>query len=131
MWKTGGPVFPPNRGWWQEEHPTVKQMPCYKNADYLLWRPLIGNKPKDKEERRFFYKCTHHQKSAQDISNLFQCSISYFHSHFAAIFYNGSPESNISNRSGPRTLKDWEALPLSRIFCSENIIPQSRLMYLK
>ena len=36
--------------WWQEGHPTVKQMPCNKNADYLLWRHLIGNKPKDKEE---------------------------------------------------------------------------------
>ena len=20
-------------GWWQEGHPTIKQMPCYKNAD--------------------------------------------------------------------------------------------------
>ena len=40
-------------GWWQKGHPTVKQMPCYKNADYLLWRPLIGNKPKEKEEEAF------------------------------------------------------------------------------
>ena len=37
-------------GWWQEGHPTVKQMPCNKKCRYLLWRPLIGNKPKDKEE---------------------------------------------------------------------------------
>ena len=34
------------KGWWQEGHPAVKQMPCYKNGDYLLWRPLIGKKAK-------------------------------------------------------------------------------------
>ena len=38
-------------GCWQGGHPTVKQMPCYKNADhYLLWRPLVEIKPKVKEE---------------------------------------------------------------------------------
>ena len=37
-------------GWWQERHPTVKQMLCYIKCRYLLWRTLIGNKPKDKEE---------------------------------------------------------------------------------
>ena len=38
-------------GWWQEGHLTIKQMPCYKKkCKYLLWRPLIGNKLKDKEE---------------------------------------------------------------------------------
>ena len=37
------------KGWWQEGHPTVKQMPCYKNADYLLWRPLIGKSRKIKK----------------------------------------------------------------------------------
>ena len=36
-------------GWWQEEHPTVKKMPCYKNADYLLWQTLIGKKPKEED----------------------------------------------------------------------------------
>ena len=25
-------------------------MPCHKKCRYLLWRPLIGNKPKEKEE---------------------------------------------------------------------------------
>ena len=25
-------------------------MQCYKNADYLLWQPLIGKKPKEEEE---------------------------------------------------------------------------------
>ena len=28
-----GPSFPSEEGWWQEEHPTVKQMPCYKDSD--------------------------------------------------------------------------------------------------
>ena len=37
-------------GWWQKGHSTVKQMPCYKKFRCLLWRPLIWNKPKDKEE---------------------------------------------------------------------------------
>ena len=36
-------------GWWQEGHPTVKQMPCCRNADYLLWRPLIGKSRKKKK----------------------------------------------------------------------------------
>ena len=40
------------KGWWQEEHPTIKQMPCYKKCRYLLWRPLIGNKPKDKKKKQ-------------------------------------------------------------------------------
>ena len=26
-------------GWWQEGHPTVKQMPCYKNADICCGDP--------------------------------------------------------------------------------------------
>ena len=26
-------------GWWQEEHPTVQQMPCYKNADTCCGDP--------------------------------------------------------------------------------------------
>ena len=26
-------------GWWQEGHPTVKQMPCYKNADICRGDP--------------------------------------------------------------------------------------------
>ena len=45
------PSFPSEeKDWWQERHPTVKtKMPCYKNADYLLWQPLIGKKPKEEE----------------------------------------------------------------------------------
>ena len=47
-------------GWWQEGHPTIKQMPCYKNADYLLWRPLIGKsrkkKKKTKQKNKFINK---------------------------------------------------------------------------
>ena len=30
-------------------------MPCYKNANYLLWQPLIRKKPKDKEEKVSMY----------------------------------------------------------------------------
>ena len=30
-------------------------MPWYKNADYLLWRRLVGKKPK-KEEEDFLYR---------------------------------------------------------------------------
>ena len=26
-------------GWWQEGHPTVKQMPCHKNADICCGDP--------------------------------------------------------------------------------------------
>ena len=26
-------------GWWQEGHPTIKQMPCYKNADICCGDP--------------------------------------------------------------------------------------------
>ena len=26
-------------GWWQEGHPTIKQMPCYKNADICCGEP--------------------------------------------------------------------------------------------
>ena len=26
-------------GWWQEGHPTVKQMPCHKNADICCGNP--------------------------------------------------------------------------------------------
>ena len=36
-------------GWWQEGHPTVNKCHVIK-CRYLLWRPLIGNMPKDKEE---------------------------------------------------------------------------------
>ena len=26
-------------GWWQEGHPTIEQMPCYKNADICYGNP--------------------------------------------------------------------------------------------
>ena len=39
--------------WLQEGHPTLKtKISCYKNADCLLWRPLIGKKPKEEKEMR-------------------------------------------------------------------------------
>ena len=37
-------------GWWLQGDPTIKQMPCCKNADYLLWRPLIGRSRKKKKK---------------------------------------------------------------------------------
>ena len=36
--------------WWHKGHTTVKQLPCYKNADYLLWRPVIGKSRKTKKK---------------------------------------------------------------------------------
>ena len=50
MWKTGGQFSLQREGLWDEGHPTVKQMPCYKNTEYLLWRPQIGKKPRNKKE---------------------------------------------------------------------------------
>ena len=38
-------------GCWQERYPTAKQMPCYKNADYLLWRPLIGKTERNRKKK--------------------------------------------------------------------------------
>ena len=52
-------------GWWQEEYPTVKTNAMYKNADCLLWRPLIGKKPKDKEE----------EESIEDVELITQCIV--------------------------------------------------------
>ena len=64
--------FLSREGWWQEGHPTVKtKMPCYKNADYLLWQSLIGKSRKKKkriipccfivdlDELNFFSKTAH------------------------------------------------------------------------
>ena len=33
----------PRKRWWQEGHPIVKQMRCYKNEDYLLWQASGGS----------------------------------------------------------------------------------------
>ena len=38
------------KGWWQEGHPTVKQMPCYKNADICCGDPLSGISQKTKKK---------------------------------------------------------------------------------
>ena len=59
MWKTGGPVFPPNRGLVAGRASDLKTNAMLEKCRYLLWRPLIGNKPKGKEEvaRRFICYC--------------------------------------------------------------------------
>ena len=50
MWKTGGPVFPLNRGLVAGRASDRKTNAMSEKCRYLLWRPLIGNKPKEKEE---------------------------------------------------------------------------------
>ena len=50
MWKTGGPVFPPNRGLVAERaSDRKKQMPCNKMQISAVATPN-RNEPKDKKE---------------------------------------------------------------------------------
>ena len=52
MWKTGGPVFPLKRGLMSGRASDPKTNAMSQKCRYLQLRPLIGNKPKEKEERR-------------------------------------------------------------------------------
>ena len=59
MWKTGSLVFPPKKGLVVGGASDQKtKMTCYKNANYPLWRPLIGKKPKEDEEYDLGQMCT-------------------------------------------------------------------------